>query len=201
MLIFPDTDSIGESDFDCRVDKKGSKIFPCTDADLYPHYLDMQSDITFMTLRDEDGYDTALGKLGLAPDWVELGDYNVTHDFALRVTRKYKYEFSGYPVEKRDMYVPNPKDLVTKGLGSIPELRESMQATYLEIATGFYIGGNPMDAAEAFSTPVFLLMQAVENMAQAKALGVEEKKIEDKEREERRKNFIVFIISMVFLVR
>lgn len=197
----PDTDYIHQSDFDCRVDKKGSKIVPCTDEGAY------SSDPykTIMTLRDEDGYNAALGHARLAPDWVVLGEHVIKrtvssgNDHGPRSVT-YTYKFSGYPIENFDMVVPNPKDVVMKGLGSIPELRESMQATYLEIATGFYIGGNPMDAAEAFSTPVFMLMQAVDGMAQAKALGVKEEK-EEEEEEKRRKNFILLIVSVVLMVR
>jgi hypothetical protein len=155
---------------------------------------------TTLTLRDEDGYNRALGDAGLAPDWVVLGDHKVDKDFAAPgASRKFEYKFSGYPIENPDMFVPNPKDLVTKGLGSIPELRLSMQATYLEIVLGLYTGGSTMDAAEAYSTPVFMLMQAVDSMAQAKVLAAKEEKIEEKEAE-RKKNFIILIISVVLLV-
>jgi chitinase len=153
---------------------------------------------TFMTLEDEDGYNAALARAGLAPDWVVLRENEIDKDLTVpHIGRKYTYTFENYPIKNPDLVVPNPKDIVTKGLGSIPELRLSMQATYMEIAVGSYIGGSPMDAAEAFSTPVFLLMQAVENMAQAKALGAHEEEIEEDER----KNFILLIISVFFLVR
>ena len=57
-----------------------------------------------------------------------------------------------------------------------------------------------MDAAEAYSTPVFMLMQAVDSMAQAKALGAQEEKAEEEE-EKRRKNFILLIVSVLLMVR
>lgn len=160
----------------------------------------MQDHKTLMTLRDKDGYNAALGKAGIAPDWVVLGDHEINKDFtAPHASRKFEYRFSGCPIENPYIVVPNPKDLVTKGLGSISELRLSMQATLFEIALGFYIGGNPMDAVEAYSTPVFLLMQAVDNMAQAKILGAREEK-EEEEEEKRRKNFILLIVSVALLV-
>lgn len=194
----PDTDCIHQPDFDCQIDKSGSSTFPCTNVNS--HVEDMSSHTTILTLHDEDGYNAALSNAGLAPDWVMLGDHKVYKSFtAPHASREFEYRFSGYPIENPEIVVPNPKYLITKGLGSIPELRESMQATYLEIALGFYIGGNPMDAAEAFSTPVFMLMQAVDSMAQAKALGAQEEK-EEEEEEKRRKNFIVLILSVVLMV-
>ncbi|KAH0171368.1 glycoside hydrolase family 6 protein, partial [Aureobasidium melanogenum] len=189
----------GMSYFDCHINTKGSKTFPCTELDSFSHTRDMSYGKTTLTLRDEDGYNRALGDAGLAPDWVVLGDHKVDKDFAAPgASRKFEYKFSGYPIENPDMFVPNPKDLVTKGLGSIPELRLSMQATYLEIVLGLYTGGSTMDAAEAYSTPVFMLMQAVDSMAQAKALAAKEEEIEEKEAE-RKKNFIILIISVVLL--
>ncbi|KAJ9624398.1 Glucan endo-1,3-alpha-glucosidase agn1 [Taxawa tesnikishii (nom. ined.)] len=193
----PDTDCIHQPDFDCQIDKSGSSTFPCTDVDLW--HEDMSTDTTILTLRDEDGYNGALGNAGLAPDWVVLGDHEVDKSVVMpHAGRTYRYQFSGYPIENPDIVVPNPKDLITKGLGSIPELRESMQATYLEIVLGLYTGGTTMDAAEAYSTPVFMLMQAVDGMAQAKALGAQEEK-EEEEEEKRRKNFIILIVSVVLM--
>lgn len=201
----PDTDCIHQLDFDCREDKKSSKTLPCTDDNNGKgSYSSYQKN--FMTLRDEDGFNVALGNAGLAPDWIVLGEHTIkktaTHsliDHSPPADDTYNYRFSGFPIENPDISVPNPKDLVTKGLGSIPELRLSMEATYMEITLGSYIGGNPMDAAEAFSTPVFMLMQAVDGMAQAKALGAQEEK-EEEEEEKRRKNFIILILSVVLMV-
>jgi hypothetical protein len=164
-------------------------------------YLIMADETTLMTLRDENGYNAALGRAGIAPDWVVFGKKTVAHDYFMgKGGRGYNYKFSGYPIPNPDMVVPNPKDLVTKGLGNIPELRLSMQATYLEIVLGLYNGGSTMDAVEAYSTPVFMLMQAVDSMAQAKALGVKEKDEEEEEKENKRKKFILLIVSVVLMV-
>ncbi|THX32417.1 hypothetical protein D6D10_08112 [Aureobasidium pullulans] len=83
---------------------------------------------------------SSLGNAGLAPDWVVLGDHKITKSVTMRgASRTFEYQFSGYPIENPEISVPNPKDLVTKGLGSIPELRLSMQATYLEIVLGIVV--------------------------------------------------------------
>jgi hypothetical protein len=160
-----------------------------------------------MTFSDEHGYNVALADAGLAPDWVILGDNTIKETLKRKAIDNdpplgtpYTYDFSGYPIPNPDMVVPNPKDLVTKGLGSIPELRQSISATYLEIVLGLYLSGSPMDAVEAYSTPVFMLMQAVDSMAQAKALGAKKEAADKKEREEKRKSFILLIVSVVLMV-
>jgi chitinase len=202
LADMPDTDYIHHPDFNCKIDQKhNSNTFPCTDVHLNSHYKDMSTHTTVMTLNDENGYNIALGNAGILPDWVILGSHKVEKTSnPYGAGRTFEYSFSGYPIENPDMVVPNPKDLVTKGLGNIPELQLSMQATYLEIVLGLYVGGSTMDAVEAYSTPVFMLMQAVDNMAQAKALGVKEKDLEEKAKEERRKKFILLILGVVLMV-
>ena len=97
------------------------------------------------------------------------------------------------------MVVPNPKDIVTQGITNIPALRTDMEATLLDIMLGTWSNGSTSDPAQAYSIPVFMLMQAIESMAQAKILGQQEKK-EEAEEEKRKKDFILLIISLVLMV-
>jgi hypothetical protein len=152
-----------------------------------------------MTLKDKDGYIAAVNKAGISPDWIHLGPHTVTHDFTSasgRGSRKFHYDFTEYPIENTNMVVQNPKDIVTKALPCIPSLQTEMQATLFDIMLGNWANGTASDAAYAYSTPVFMLMQAVDSMAQAKALGEKEQKQE----EEAERNFIVMILSVVLLV-
>lgn len=157
----------------------------------------MSTQTTTLTLKDPDGYNETLSKAGINLDWVHFGDQTIEHDIVEpHGGRAIQYKFSGFPVEKANMVVPNPKDIVQKALPSIPQLRTDMQATLLDIWLGQYIDGSVSDAPEAYSTPVFMLMQAVHGMAQAKALGQKQQKIE----EQARINFIVEIVSAVLVV-
>lgn len=100
------------------------------------------------------------------------------------------------------MVVPNPKDIVSKGIGSIPDLRLDMQATYLDMILGQWAGddgGSLEDPAMAYSAPVFMLMQANDGMAQAKAYGQQEEK-DEKEEAKRKKDFILLIVGIVLMV-
>jgi hypothetical protein len=97
------------------------------------------------------------------------------------------------------MVVPNPKDIVTKALPSIPSLNSSMQATLLDMKLAQWTNGSLSDPVQAYSTAVFMLMQAVDSMAQAKQLGQKEEK-EEEEEEKRKKNFFLLIVSVVLMV-
>lgn len=98
------------------------------------------------------------------------------------------------------MVVPNPKDIVTQGLGNITALLSDMQDTALDIMAGYWTNGSVDDPAQVYSPPVFMLMQAVDDMAQAKELGQEEQQQEEEEERERKENVILLIISVVFMV-
>ncbi|KAK4545949.1 hypothetical protein LTR36_002513 [Oleoguttula mirabilis] len=189
----------GMSYFDCQTDKKHSTVFACADLNLTSHQREMSEHTTTMTLRDSDGYTGALATAGLSPDWVLFSDHEVDKDVTVpRASRKFEYQFTGYPVENSTMVVPNPKDIVTKGLGSIPDLRISMQSTVLDMILGNWAGGSTVDAAQAYNALVFMLMEAVDSMAQAKALGQQEQQ-EEKEEEKRKKDFIIMIVSVVLM--
>ena len=184
--------------FACQTDMKNSLSFPCTDADS--NKKEMSEHTTALTLIDIDGYNGALLNAGLSLDWVVSGNHEVDQTFVQpRAGRKFEYQFTGFPVENASMVVPNPKDIITGGLGSIPDLRADMEATLFDMILGSWTGGAISDAAQVYSVPVFMLMQAVDSMAQAKALGQQEQK-EEAEEEKRKKDFILLIISVILMV-
>ena len=145
----------------------------------------------------EADYNASLTKAGITPDWITFGDHTITHDQTSgRGGRNWQFQFSGFPIAKENMDIPNPQDIVTKAIPSLPDLRIDMQATLLDIMLGNFAGGSTTAAVNAYSTPVFMLMQAVDNMAQAKALGEQEQEAEEKARI----NFIIMIVSVVLMV-
>lgn len=74
-----------------------------------------------------------------------------------------------------------------------------MEAALLDIMKAQWYNGSVFDATQAYSTPLFMLIQAVDQMAQAKQLGQEEKK-EEQEEEQRKKDSILLIVSVVLIV-
>ncbi|KAK3938836.1 glycoside hydrolase superfamily [Diplogelasinospora grovesii] len=162
--------------------------------------IEAENGPTALTLRDQDAYNAALATAGLFPDWVVLGDYSITREVTMpHGGRKWNLRFAGFPIQNASMVVPNPKDIVTKGIGNIPSLRSDMAATAVSIMTGFWSGGGIDDPAQAFSAPVFMLMEAVDGMAQAKQLGQQEEQTEEEEERKRRENIILLIVSVVFM--
>lgn len=185
--------------FDCEA--SGVK-FPCQEMYFWKRQELMWDQTTTMTLRDEDGFNKALVEYGLSPDMVVLSpdsyDYTQTQRWGGSI-HNCNYHIVGFPTRNPDMKVANPKDIVTKGLGSIADLRIQMQATMLDMMLGTWSNGSTNDPAQAYSAPVFLLMQGVESMAQAKALGVVEQE-KEKEDAEKQKELILLIVSVVLMV-
>lgn len=179
-------------------------MIPCSDLNqtTFVNERTLPYDTTAFKLTDAQGYDAGLAKAGLLQNWVDRGDYTMVYTFeAPRVgSLKRDYKFSGFPIKNESMVVPNPKHIVTNALPNIPALRDEMQATLMDIMLGQWLNGSSSDAADAYSTLVFMFIQGIEGMAEAKKLGQQEKKTEQEE-EKRKKDFIVMIVSVVLLVR
>ena len=90
---------------------------------------------------------------------------------------------------KPDFEPPNPKDLVQEALESLPALYKELKIAFLELSTFCWMG-NDEDVVQVLSMPVFMLIQAVEAMEDAKEIGEE---IEEQEQ----KNLILTIISAI----
>lgn len=160
----------------------------------------MRNGNTMLVLIDPDGYNAGLAQAGLSPDWVVFGDFQLESDIvSAHGGQKRFYNFTDFPVKNGSMVVTNPKDIVTQALPSIPALNTSMQATLLDMKLGQWTNGSLTDPAQAYSTAVFMLMQAVDDMAQAKQLGQEEEQQEEEEAK-RKKNFLLMIISVILMV-
>ena len=185
-------------DFDCVLGD-GTKT-ACSKLDNLDYEKTMSFKTTALTLTDQNGYQNGLVQAGLETDWVTLGDYEYDRSVsAEHASRKFEYKFTGFPIRNDSMVVPNPKDIVTQAMPDMDGLRTSMQATLLDLMLGQWENGSLSDPSQAYSMPVFMLMQAVDDMAQAKQLGAQEKKTEEEEAE-RKKNFILLIISIVLAV-
>ena len=197
--IMPDT-GFGMVPFDCTL-PDGTKV-GCEDISQETNVrIISQGGTTTMTLRDEDGYNAALVQAGLDPDWVVFGDYTLERDVTQpHASRKYEFKFSGFPIQNSSMVVPNPKDIVTQGLGDISGLQNDLVNSGLDLAGGMWLNGSYLDPAQVYSAPIFILMQAVDGMAEAKQLGQQEEETEAEEERERRENLILTILSVVFMV-
>ncbi|GLI79232.1 glucan endo-1,3-alpha-glucosidase agn1 [Penicillium ochrochloron] len=191
----------GMNYFDCAF--SDGNDYPCgeannrtdSDNDFAPN-----GDATRLTLTDPDGWSAKLTDEGIDSSYVEFGDYTRTQYYpSIRGMREYNYKFNNFPIKNESMVVPNPKDIVSQAIPNMPDLRNQMKATLLDIMLGQWINGSTSNAAEAYSSPVFMLMQGVDGMAQAKQIGEDEKKLQDQEAEAKKRDFILTIISVVLI--
>ena len=95
------------------------------------------------------------------------------------------------------MVVNSPKDIVSKGLLNVPDLRQDIVATMLQIIGSSWVGGDGRNAALAYALAVFMLQQAVDSMAQDKALCTQEAK--DKEDNEQKESLIILSIGVALI--
>ena len=117
----------------------------------------------------------------------QLGDYTLTRPVTEpHGNRKFIYHFTGFP-QNASMTITYPKDIVTQGLGDFPTLRSDMENAMLDIMLGKWPDGDPFNAALAFSVPVFMLIQAVDSMAQPSSLANRRKKKRSRRRSSARK--------------
>jgi chitinase len=187
--------------FDCKLSDGTSVACKDITNPRNVRIIQQEDGPTVLVLRDHDAFNAAIVTSGLDPEWITMGDYTFEKDLtAPHGARKYDLKFTNFPIQNTSMVVPNPKDLVTKGLGDIPQLRSDMENVLLSIMDGSWTNGSIADPAQAFSAPVFMLMQAVDHMASAKALGQQEEAAEEEAERERRENLILLIVSIVFMV-
>ncbi|KAJ5134887.1 glycoside hydrolase [Penicillium atrosanguineum] len=80
-------------------------------------------------------------------DWLPLDFHQtglsstITHMTDEAGSRIADFKFSGYPTKNESMVVPNPKDIVRKGLSDILGLLMEMQATMIEIMVRQWVNG------------------------------------------------------------
>lgn len=182
--------------FDCDFTGSGETYDgPCTE--LQNNLPRLDSGIWFMevTLRDEEGFWSALTEAtGLTEDSVEFG----THVEELDCDRQpggtgscenWKLTITGMPVFRDDFEIPNPKDIVTEIKPNLDDIRTSISAAFFDVGAGIWEGNNA-DVLQVLSVPIFLLLQAVDSMDEAKEIG-------EDALEEEKKNLILNILSAV----
>ncbi|KAJ5195437.1 uncharacterized protein N7498_008875 [Penicillium cinerascens] len=191
----------GMNYFDCTF--PDGKNYPCGEfSSRTDSYFDFPANgaATRLTLTDSDGWSAKLTDEGIDSSYVEFGDHTRKQYYTgPRGNREYDYNFNNFPIQNTSMVVPNPKDIVSQVIPNIPNLRSQMKATLLDIMLGQWINGSISNAAEAYSSPVFMLMQGVNGMAQAKQIGEDEKNLKGQEAESKKRNFILTIVSVVLI--
>lgn len=147
----------------------------------------------YYILKDSTGFYSELeSSYGVSPDWVTFGEVEYrpqcfNTDCQLLATDQ---KSLGVPLPSNNITVPNPKDTITNALPKIANLTNLIYSTQIDLNLGCW-NGPADDVIQVISMPVFMILQAVDSMAQVKAIG-------DKVRAEEKKNRILEIIGIVF---
>lgn len=182
-------------DFDCTIH---DETRACPDRKLIKNTMGKP---TYFKLRDADGFSAELAKQGLALDWIAYGDYTIsTVEYERGMTSILKKDLKNFPIRNDSMVVPNPKDIVVPALKNLPGLRSDMETTAIEMMLHQWSTVSMTDPVQVYSVPVFVMIQGIDSMKQAKQAASDIKKAEEKEAEEKKKNLIMLIISLVLIV-
>jgi chitinase len=202
----PDASSIvgkGNRFFSCKFRPLGAQGWtydgPCpVPADILGEPYD-DWDIEY-TLTDKSGFEEALRtELGMGPDWIKWDRWNSGYNCPPNspghdddVCEDVIQWNHNYPMKADVIKVPNPKDIMAAALPNITTLQTQILEAYLAVGLGIY-DGDELDAVHALATPVFMLAQAVDSMGKVKDIGG---KVED----EKKKQLILLIVSVVLMV-
>jgi chitinase len=177
------------------------------------------------TLKDKDAFEEALEKeLHIQADWIQYEDWNgytrceagtggggsgpdakfkgppdnSTHDNSTHIMGipciHVEHLQKGFPRKKASITVTDPKDIMESAMPTIDSTRQQLKAGAMALIFGIYNATlDPADAATAMSTPVQMLAQAVASMEQVKDIGGD---IE----EEKKKEKILLIVSLVLMI-
>jgi hypothetical protein len=145
------------------------------------------------TLHNSTGfYAELLQDYGILEDWVIFGTETAKGCWDGTVCPTIKRVKEGYPMAApdSDIIVPNPKKVITDSQPKITNITNVLFSTEIDINLGSWLG--PLDdILQVVSMPIFLIMQAVDSMLQAKEIG-------ENMREQEKRNFILMILSIVF---
>ncbi|KAL4944052.1 hypothetical protein BDV06DRAFT_220629 [Aspergillus oleicola] len=149
------------------------------------------------TLTDDEGfYRALLDQTGLDKDAIEFGskkDENACFPEPGVICDKFVLEITNSPLVKKDFEPSNPKDIVVTALEDMTELRSELNITSAQIGLGRWEGDTD-DIVQVLSMPIFMIIQAVKAMEEAKESG------EDIEEQEQRSLVLDILSAVLFFV-
>ena len=199
----------GNKYFDCAYQQAGSNIVTTQGCPFNYQGLSDQASYTITyTLRDATGFYNELStKYAIPQNWVKFGtmETNVVcppkpqHPNGPPVDPGEGESFCKNHVTKKvniplpadGIVVPNPKDTITDALPKVQDLQMTILSSEAQASAGLW-GGNADDVLQVGSMPVFMILQAVDSMASAKAIGLQEKADEQR-------NLIFEVLGLVFM--
>ncbi|KAK0623774.1 hypothetical protein B0T14DRAFT_411880, partial [Immersiella caudata] len=127
--------------------------------------------------------------------WVKFGDD--TEFFTCSRNRTgdcspFRHTRRGFPLGADSYTVPDPKVMVKAALPGVTDLAYQINHAQAQMQLGGWVGVET-DAITVMHMPVSMMQQALENMAQIRAIG-------DKVLDQERMSLIFTVLSIVFMV-
>ncbi|PNP52630.1 hypothetical protein THARTR1_06795 [Trichoderma harzianum] len=198
----------GKNYMDCKWNVMNNQIEgagPCTELSHLPLAPNTGARFIEYSLRDEDGfYKAILDTHNIEKDWVTFETYVVPDPCACQAPppicpsthcADHYTVYKNFPRRIKDaskIDVPNPKKLVDEAIPKIEELVDLLAWTIPMLRMGGLDASNE-DPTLAFSMPVFMLEDAVESIKKIKEIG-------EKEKESKKRDLILHILTIVFSV-
>lgn len=174
-------------------------------TDPQPCFLSLLEDrwaVKYILVDEEGFYNQLLTKYGVPKSWVEVSTVEKKDNFCVpdvrsggQVCHKTDQVNQDIPHAKDDFTITNPKDSIAGALPRFQDLRTDIISTWADMSF-FLWDGDDSDAVQALATPVFMLLQNVDSMANIKEIGEQQKEKDEREKA----NFIITIISAVLLI-
>ncbi|OBT89627.1 hypothetical protein VE02_01780 [Pseudogymnoascus sp. 03VT05] len=165
----------------------GNKFFTCTfyqgGVNATSHHCPIDLDTlvrnyiytVYYTLTNSTGFYSELeSTYGVTQDWVSFGRVQNSASCIGNNCLVADQEQQGIPVPSSNITVPNPKDIFTNSQPMIANLTNVILSTEIDLNLGTWNG--PLDdVIQVLSSPVFMLMQALDSMQQVKTIGAAQK--------------------------
>lgn len=198
--------------FDCYWSHPGQKEKKGSCVEM-PHMWDTKNSWTIrFELSDKKGFFDALeAEFGIEESWIKF-DYQYStfgcensfvnapgSGIINTPCRTIMQTKKNYPMKGPDknIHVFNPKKVIEGAAQNVTALRESLFSSYVMVGVSYYDrgpnGSSVTDAISGYSMPVLQLAQAIESMKDIKDIG-------EKAASDAKKNLIVKILSIVFMV-
>jgi hypothetical protein len=196
-------DDTGLAHFTCYFSATGSAdstIQACPNLSDLGNYADLSSDTTVdVVFNNETGFWSDLAnKYGVEQDWISR-DTPIPVSTGCSTThagRNCDATMTVYGFPQRaagPLNITNPKDIFTKAGPAFAALPDSVTATLWDVLLGQW-NGSVLDPVSVVSLPIAMAQQALDSMAQVKAIGQTE---EDSEKADLIASIITAVLSIV----
>lgn len=179
--------------FECKFEQPNDDpiVGPCP-MDWLDYYPGSTWTFTYKLINSTGFFDEIRTKYGIEESYIDFSGRIDTDDYDKDTGIGLDTHVVGLPHMKEDIKVKNPKETVQKVLDNIGPLKDALTNRQIDLVSQSW-DGEADDVLQTLSMPVFMLAQAVDNMAEVKDIAQKQKDIDETE-------FIKKILTIVLLL-